>query len=142
MRKKVFFIMLLLSVLVNGTCAQEEHLKLHFDFSKVNGMSVTDVAGSINASMIGSVTIDKVGKYNVLNLGNGTGYLNMISAAGSIIKNLGDFTVSACYFVSESASLSGNGFFFTTFCHFIYPIIYTIHYFRKIIPYTRLFMIF
>lgn len=115
MMKKVFFIMLLLSVLVNGTQAQEEHLKLHFDFSKVNGTSVTDVAGSINASMIGSVTIDKVGKYNVLNLGNGTGYLNMTSAAGSIIKNLGDFTVSACYFVSESASLSGNGFFLWSF---------------------------
>ena len=115
MMKKVFFIMLLLSVLVNGTCAQEEHLKLHFDFSKVNGTSVTDVAGSINASMIGSVTIDKVGKYNVLNLGNGTGYLNMTSAAGSIIKDLGDFTVSACYFVSESASLSGNGFFLWSF---------------------------
>ncbi len=115
MMKKVFFIMLLLSVLVNGTQAQEEHLKLHFDFSKVNGTSVTDVAGGINASIIGSATIEKVGKYNVLNLGNGTGYLNMTSAAGSIMKNLGDFTVSACYFIDEKASLSGNGFFLWAF---------------------------
>lgn len=115
MKKKVLFIMLLLSVLVNGTQAQEEHLKLHFDFSKVDGTSVTDVVGGINASIIGSATIEKVGKYNVLNLGNGTGYLNMTSAAGSIMKNLGDFTVSACYFIDEKASLSGNGFFLWSF---------------------------
>ena len=59
MMKKVFFIMLLLSVLVNGTQAQEEHLKLHFDFSKVDGTSVTDIAGGITAGLMGSATIEK-----------------------------------------------------------------------------------
>lgn len=107
--------MLLLFVLVNGTQAQEEHLKLHFDFSKMDGTSVTDVVGGINASIIGSATIEKVGKYNVLNLGNASGYLDMTNAVGNIIKNLGDFTVSACYRVDEAAPLSGNGFFLWAF---------------------------
>ena len=113
--KKVFFIMMLLSMLVNGAQAQDEHLKMHFDFSNVDGTSVTDIAGGITAGLMGSATIEKVGKYNVLNLGNVSGYLNMTSAAGNIIKNLGDFTVSACYYVDETASLSGNGFFLWAF---------------------------
>lgn len=113
--RKFFFMTMTMLMLVIGARAQEKHLKLHFDFSEVEGKNVTDVAAGMVAKLTGVATIEQVGKYNVLNLGNGSGYLNMTSTAGDVVRQLGDFTVSACYRVDTDASLSGNGFFLWAF---------------------------
>ena len=106
--------MLLLSIVLNAN-AQDEHLKLHFDFSQVDGTTVTDLASGVKGKLVGEAKVEQAGKFNVLNLGNSNGYFNMTSGAGLIVRKLQDYTVSACYFVDESASLSGNGYFLWTF---------------------------
>ena len=93
----------------------EENLRMHFDFSQVQGTEVEDVVGGIKAKLVGVAKVEPVGPYYVLNLGNGTGYLNMTNAAGAVVRSLSDFTVSACYRVNGDASLTGNGYFLWAF---------------------------
>ncbi|MCR5198384.1 MAG: alginate lyase family protein [Prevotella sp.] len=97
------------------TLAQDEHLKLHFDFSQVEGSNVTDAGGGITAKLVGAAKVEQVGNYHVLNLGNASGYLNMTDKAGEVVKTLNDFTLSVCYRVADKASLSGNGYFLWAF---------------------------
>ena len=115
MKKRIILISLFLLAMVCRTEAQDEHLKLHFDFSQTSGTDVTDVVGGVNAKLIGAAKVEQAGRYSVLNLGNATGYLNMTNAAGAVVKDLSDFTVSVCYRVEDGASLSGNGFFLWVF---------------------------
>ena len=105
----------MLCLFVGSAMATDENLKLHYDFSRVSGTTVSDVAGGTSATLSGAAAVKQVGKYHVLDLGNGSGYLNMGSAAGSVVQDLADFTVSACYRVDAAASLSGNGFFLWAF---------------------------
>ena len=93
----------------------DDHLRLHFDFSQVEGTSVKAAAGGVTARLMGVAKVEEVGGYHVLNLGNTTGYLNLTANTGAIIKTLGDCTVSACYRVDPEASLSGNGYFLWAF---------------------------
>ena len=79
MKKKLLLMAAFLLTLSTGVGAQNEHLRLHFDFSQVQGTSVTDVAGGVKAKLAGVAKVEQVGRYGVLNLGNGQGYLNMTS---------------------------------------------------------------
>ena len=108
MKKKLLLMAAFLLTLSTGVGAQNEHLRLHFDFSQVQGTSVTDVAGGVKAKLAGVAKVEQVGRYGVLNLGNGQGYLNMTSGAGSIVKSLADFNNSACYSVDDAASILGK----------------------------------
>jgi len=102
-------------VALTGTWAQEDHLRMHFDFSNLEGNLTADAVGGINAKVQGAAKVEEAGKYHVLNLGNGVGYLDMTLQAGTLIKSLDDFTFSACYCVDNTASLSGNGYFLWSF---------------------------
>ncbi len=115
MKKKLLLMAAFLLTLSTVAWAQDEHLRLHFDFSQVQGTTVTDVAAGVNAKLVGVAKVEQVGRYGVLNLGNGQGYLNMTGSAGIIVRSLADFTISACYRVDDAASLSGNGYFLWAF---------------------------
>ena len=95
--------------------AQNERLKLHFDFSDVSGTQVKDNASGITAKTVGVAKVMKMGAYNVLDLGNNTGYLDMTAQAGQVVRSLEDFTVSVYYRVNDAASLSGAGHFLWCF---------------------------
>ena len=95
--------------------AQEENLKMRFDFENVSGTSVKDDISGITAKTVGAAKVVEMGDFHVLDLGNATGYLDMTRSAGAIVKELTDFTVSVCYRVDASASLSGNGYFLWCF---------------------------
>ena len=74
MKKRALFLMTALLLMANiTTLAQDEHLKLHFDFSQVEGTNVTDAAGGITAKLVGAAKVEQVGNYHVLNLGNASG---------------------------------------------------------------------
>ena len=88
--------------------AQDENLKMKFDFSNVSGTSVKDDVSGITATVMSSAKVMNMGKYKVLDLGNGTGYLNMTAAAGKVFSQNDDFTISVYYRVDEAASLSGT----------------------------------
>ncbi len=91
-------------------------LKLRYTFSEVNNKTVTDASGSgNNATLKNEASILVMGKYKVLSLGNGSGYLDMGKNAGSVISAMSNYTVSVYYRVDKTASLSGNGFFLWAF---------------------------
>ncbi len=90
--------------------------RIHYTFKNVNGKTVADDSGSgYDAKLVSSATVREMGKYNVLDLGNGSGYLDMTTNAGEVIKDLGSFTISSYYRVDRDASLSGNGYFLWAF---------------------------
>lgn len=96
--------------------AQEEGLRLHFDFEDVNGTSVSDATGSdITASLKNQAKVNEMGKYHVLDLGSQSGYLDLTEKAGALFKGLDTYTISMYYRVDEKASLSGAGFFLWSF---------------------------
>ncbi len=105
----------LLLFMIGITVSADENLKLHFDFSNVSGTQVTDVASSVKGKLMNQAKVIKMGDYNVLDLGNGTGYLDMTSSAGQQVRSLENFTISVYYRVDAAASLSGNGFFLWCF---------------------------
>lgn len=111
--KLLLFICLLMAVV--SSKAQDENLKMKFDFNNVSGTSVKDDVSGITATVMSSAKVMNMGKYKVLDLGNGTGYLNMTAAAGKVFSQNDDFTISVYYRVDEAASLSGNGFFLWSF---------------------------
>ena len=114
MLKKFFFIFAswLLTVTAVG---QNEHLLMQFNFDKVDGKEVTDNVSGIKATLKNQATVVKAGRYNVLDLGNLTGHLDMGKAAGELVRQLTDFTVSVYYHVDNNASLTGAGFFLWSF---------------------------
>ena len=106
------FALLALSV---GATAQEDNLRVHFDFSNVSGKYVTDEASGISARLMGAASVKEVGDFHVLDLGNASGYLDLTKSTGVVVYSLSDFTLSLCYRLDEDASLSGAGYFLWTF---------------------------
>lgn len=100
---------------VGNVQAQEENMVMQFDFTNVQGTTVVDHVSGINAKVMNQAQVVPMGKYHVLDLGNGTGYLDMTQNAGKIVRSLEDFTVSVYYRVDEKASLSGAGYFLWCF---------------------------
>lgn len=117
-RKKLCMLLASCFVACTGTglYAQEDGLRLHFDFEQVNGTSVTDASTSgIIASLKNGAKVEEMGKYHVLNLGNQSGYLDLTEKTGALFKEMDSYTVSMYYRVDENASLSGAGFFLWSF---------------------------
>ena len=106
----------LVSFLLAATAtAQDDHLLMQFSFENVSGTSVKDDISGITAKVMSPAKVVEMGSRHVLDLGNGTGYLNMTSNAGKIVRQLNDFTISVYYCVALDASLSGAGYFLWAF---------------------------
>lgn len=115
MRKWRNALTLLAILMSTWSASAQEHLKLQFDFEHVSGKSVTDPVSGVTAQLMNDASVVSYGKRQVLDLGNGTGYLDMTKEAGAVVRNLTDFTVSVYYRVDNNASLSGAGFFLWSF---------------------------
>ena len=95
--KRIKAIVGLLLLMAGQAVAQEEHLVMHFDFENVDGKNVTDPVSGITAKVMNQASVVEMGSRRVLDLGNGTGYLDMTRGAGEVVRNLTDFTVSVYY---------------------------------------------
>jgi hypothetical protein len=105
-----------LQTAIDNYLASAYGLKVKYDFNDVTDNIVPDASGSGNdGTLYNEASIISMGKYNVLNLGNGTGYLDMGATAGNVVATMGNYTISAYYHVDTLASLSGNGHFLWTF---------------------------
>ena len=116
--KKMMISLLLILLQAVSLTAQEDHLKVQFDFTKISGRTgrtVHDNVNDVKASMQNECSVVEMGNRKVMRLGNGTGYLNMTSAVSEHLRNADEFTVSVCYRVDASQSLSGNGHFLWIF---------------------------
>ena len=114
MRKPCFMIALLMAAIASSADVTDG-LKFKLDFTSVVGQNVTDNISGITAKVMNTATVEEMGDYYVLNLGNGTGYLDLTAAAGELFAGFGNYTVSAYYRVAENTSLSGNGHFLWSF---------------------------
>lgn len=96
--------------------AQEDGLLMDFDFGNASGTSVPDAATSgITATLHNQAKVVEMGKYHVLDLGNGTGYLDLTGQAGELFKGLNAYTLSMYYRVDENASIGAAGNFLWAF---------------------------
>jgi len=106
------------ALLVTVACnvfGQNEVPKMRFDFTNVTGTSVKDDISGVTARLVNSAKVMEMGKYHVLSLGSGSGYLDMTAQGGKAFAALGDYSISVYYRVDDDASLSGNGYFLWAF---------------------------
>lgn len=109
------------NVLLDPTTKFTSDLLLKYDFSTVSSDSiVTDAAEkhfigiARNKAVVQSIGSAK--KFNVLNLGNGTGYFDMGTEIGKVVTSLTDFTMSCYYRINEAyTSIASNGNFIWNF---------------------------
>ena len=114
--KRILLPLFLMLSLIQTALAQTDDLYLGFDFSQVNGSTITDNTGrGIQAKLMNEAKVEKMGTFHVLNLGNGTGYLDLTEEAGKLLAATDTFTISMYYFVEPAASLDGNGYFLWSF---------------------------
>ena len=115
--KKRILTNIVATILLTGIAAAQNdgHLKMHFNFENVSGVNVTDPVSGLTAKLMNQAKVLDLGKYKVLDLGNGTGYLDMTMSAGTIVKDLESFTISAYYRIEKDVSFSGAGYFLWCF---------------------------
>jgi len=93
-------------------------LKIQYKFDNVTGNTVTNTAPGAtgyNGTIYNNASVIQMGNYNVLSLGNGTGYLDMGQSAGYIFPTIDNYTVSVYYRIDKNASLIGDGYFLWSF---------------------------
>ena len=95
-------------------------MKIQYKFNNVTGNTVTNTATgaagfNFDGTLYNDASVIKMGNYNVLSLGNGTGYLDMGTNAGYVLPGTTDYTVSVYYRVDKNATISGAGNFLWSF---------------------------
>lgn len=116
--KKTTITTLITTLLLTTTTTQThaDQLKLHIDFQNTNGTTVTDATNSgITCTLKNEATVTQLGNINVLNLGNGTGYLDLTAATGTLFASLDTFTISMYYYVDTDATITQAGNFLWSF---------------------------
>ena len=94
-------------VLDSGTTFEGD-LLVHYDFSQVDGRTVTDVAEKgFKGTLMNEADIQVMetldGKqFNVLSLGNGQGYFDLGYEIGQIMYHTTDYTLSVFYYIDEN----------------------------------------
>ena len=78
--------------LTTALMAQDAHLVMQFDFEKAAGMNVPDDISGVTAKVVSPAKVIEMGNRHVLDLGKGTGYLNMTINAGTVrVANTGKY---------------------------------------------------
>ena len=114
MKRTITLVLGLMSLL--PLTVQADNLVMQFDFSDVSGTSVSDKNHSnLKARLMSGATVQSVGNYHVLNLGSANGYLDLTAAAGTLLAELTDYTVSVYYRIGSDVGISGNGYFLWAF---------------------------
>ena len=92
-----------LLVCATNIFAQEENLRVQFDFETFTGTSITDNVGGIVAKRKGKAAVVEMGGQHVLYLNNEDGYLDLTQSTGKIVRTLKDFTISVYYCIEMDA---------------------------------------
>ncbi|MFT3740749.1 MAG: T9SS type A sorting domain-containing protein [Breznakibacter sp.] len=97
-------------------------LLVRYDFSNLNGRTVKDVAEKqFTGTLVNNATIRTIGTwqtgiYNVLDLGNGTGYFDMGAETGKVVCLLNDYTMCTYFRIeNDYTGLSSHGNFIWNF---------------------------
>lgn len=94
----------------------------HYDFSNAEGRFVKSLAEKqfegtiVNEASIREIGTTETGKFNVLDLGNGTGYFDMGPEVGKVLVHAEDYTIAGYYRIDTAyTELGSNGNFLYTF---------------------------
>ena len=117
MYKHLLTTWLVMLAMASVASAQDPHLRVHLDFSNGSERSLPDAetGSGVTAKLMSAAKLEPFGSYQVVNLGNGSGYVNLTAQTGAVVSTLSDFTLSIYYHVANEASLSGGGFFLFSF---------------------------
>lgn len=113
---KRVFLYLQFAALSLAAQAQDSGLVLHYDFENVSGTSVPDrSATGATATLKNEASILEFGTHHVLSLGDGTGYLDMGTSAGTVFRQNNTFAISTYYYIAPDYIINGNGYFLWAF---------------------------
>lgn len=115
-----FLLLMLLGTISTTVMAQNlptRELRMKFDFETVTDNGIVDPISGTVARTYRRAEVIELGGQHVLSLGTANGYLNLTSAAGTILSQLQDFTLSAYYRVNKGADLSTAGHYLFTFAN-------------------------
>ncbi len=119
MKKNLLFVGLCLTCLLLElpvSMAADSSLKLHYTFQSLTDAKVKDESGNNHdGTLFNGALIRQIDTMNVLDLGTGNGYLDMGASMGSAVKGFSDFSVATYIYISEAASISGDGYFLWNF---------------------------
>lgn len=109
--KKSLLSLLFALIAINGF-AQRKNIVLHYDFSKSNGVTVSDKSRNhADALLMNGATVSD----GCLVLSAKDAYLDMTQKAGEVMKGLRDFSVCARYYISADEKITGYGYFLWCF---------------------------
>ena len=87
---------------------------IHFQAAENN--QIIDLTGNnFNAELKNMANTREMGTYQVINLGNANGYVDMSAEAGDALAQMEDFSVSVYYHIRSGVSIVGRGNFLWTF---------------------------
>jgi hypothetical protein len=116
MEKRLVVFGLLLSLTAGQVMAKDKSLKVHYTFEKSSSGIVKDVSGNgYDGLLQNNATVTKAGKYAVMDLGGGNGYLDMGEKAGELVATLGDFTVATYLYIDPKTNITLDGNFVFAF---------------------------
>ena len=99
-----------------GVKADENGLKLHFDFANsYNGKVPDEISGAAIGTLHNNAKVVKAGKYYLLDLGSENGYFDMGKEAGNILKSCSDWSISMYYYINSNQVITGAGNFLFAF---------------------------
>jgi len=121
--EKTYSMAKVFNVKVLGIIATPDEIA-EWDFTTNNisvvdkSINVKDVQSGFTATLMNDASIRTIGtteQFNVLDLGNGTGYLDMGTEIGKAIYSLSDYTMCSYFRVDDAATITGSGNFIWTF---------------------------
>ena len=94
----------------------DDGLVLDYDFApSVSGVVSDNTANHFDAKIFGDARLVKADGCYALDLGNADGYLEIDPSFGNRLKQASRFSIEVSYMLSDSASISGQGFFLWAF---------------------------
>lgn len=117
-RNNVGVFLLLWALFLAGPLSAAQ-LRLHhsFDESLLEGDLLHAEVGAYSASLRNGAQVQSLGAFRILNLGASNGYLDLGAAAGGLMNQLEDFTMSTYLYVGPDTDLSVHGNFVWNFGH-------------------------
>lgn len=110
MKKIILLSGLITFLFIIQAFAQNDSLKLHYNFETDNSGRVTEICGNYGpAYLYNGASVKDMGEYKVLALGANNGYLDMGASVGNLIGSLTDFSISTYVFINPLSNLNLNG---------------------------------
>ena len=119
MNMKTNFLSLLsfLSVLALASCGEKDkNLMVHYTFESTGSNRVMDKTGNgHDATLQSGAAVKKIGRYDVMDLGTGDGFLDMGARIGERMAALGDYSIATYLRIDTAALMRAYGNFVWAF---------------------------